>query len=143
MRDAFAVLFFVSMGMLFDPARALADLELTLAALAVVLLGKPLVAWIVLRSLRQPLAGSLRVAASLAQIGEFSFILAALGRKLEVLSIIKRRGSLGLLAHSDEEERLTRTRSEIESSIAIALATSPYVATRSTTVRTSFRRPTA
>ncbi|MFL5790800.1 MAG: AAA family ATPase [Actinomycetota bacterium] len=43
------------------------------------------------------------------------------GRRLEVLSIIKRRGSLGLLAHSDEEERLTRTRSEIEAGIAIAL----------------------
>ncbi|HEX6130206.1 MAG TPA: AAA family ATPase [Actinomycetota bacterium] len=43
------------------------------------------------------------------------------GRRLEVLSIIKRRGSLGLLAHSDEEERFTRTRSEIEASIAIAL----------------------
>jgi ATP-dependent Zn protease len=43
------------------------------------------------------------------------------GRRLEVLSIIKRRGSLGLLAHSDEEERLTRTRSEIESGIAISL----------------------
>jgi ATP-dependent Zn protease len=43
------------------------------------------------------------------------------GRRLEVLSIIKRRGSLGLLAHSDEEERLTKTKSEIESGIAIAL----------------------
>jgi len=43
------------------------------------------------------------------------------GRRLEVLSIIKRRGSLGLLAHSDEEERLTRTKSEIEAGIAIAL----------------------
>jgi ATP-dependent Zn protease len=43
------------------------------------------------------------------------------GRRLEVLSIIKRRGSLGLLAHSDEEERLTRTKSEIETGIAIAL----------------------
>jgi ATP-dependent Zn protease len=43
------------------------------------------------------------------------------GRRLEVLSIIKRRGSLGLLAHSDEEERFTRTRSEIEAGIAIAL----------------------
>jgi cell division protease FtsH len=43
------------------------------------------------------------------------------GRRLEVLSIIKRRGSLGLLAHSDEEERFTRTRSEIEASIGIAL----------------------
>jgi cell division protease FtsH len=42
-------------------------------------------------------------------------------RRLEVLSIIKRRGSLGLLAHGDEEERFTRTRSEIESGIAIAL----------------------
>jgi len=43
------------------------------------------------------------------------------GRRLEVLSIIKRRGSLGMLAHSDEEERLTRTKSEIENGIAIAL----------------------
>ena len=43
------------------------------------------------------------------------------GRRLEVLSIIKRRGSLGLLAHTDEEERFTRTRTELESSIAIAL----------------------
>ena len=43
------------------------------------------------------------------------------GRRLEVLSIIKRRASLGLLAHGDEEERFTRTRSEIESAIAIAL----------------------
>ena len=43
------------------------------------------------------------------------------GRRLEVLSIIKRRGSLGLLAHSDEEERLTRTKSEIETGVAIAL----------------------
>lgn len=44
-----------------------------------------------------------------------------IGRRLEVLSIIKRRGSLGLLAHSDEEERLTKTKSEIEAGIAIAL----------------------
>jgi len=43
------------------------------------------------------------------------------GRRLEMLSIIKRRGSLGLLAHSDEEERLTRTKSELETAIAIAL----------------------
>jgi ATP-dependent Zn protease len=43
------------------------------------------------------------------------------GRRLEVLSIIKRRGALGMLAHSDEEERFTRSKSELESSIAIAL----------------------
>jgi CPA2 family monovalent cation:H+ antiporter-2 len=85
MRDAFAVLFFVSMGMLFDPGSALSSLQLTLATLGIVLLGKPLAALLVLRVLRQPLAGALLVAASLAQIGEFSFILAALGRKLQVL----------------------------------------------------------
>src|SRR5439155_26544214 len=43
------------------------------------------------------------------------------GRRLEVLSIIKRRGSLGLLAHGDEEERFTRTRTEVEAGVAIAL----------------------
>jgi ATP-dependent Zn protease len=47
--------------------------------------------------------------------------LAGTGRRLEILSIIKRRGSLGMLAHSDEEERLTRTKSELENGIAIAL----------------------
>ena len=46
---------------------------------------------------------------------------AGTGRRLEMLSIIKRRGSLGMLAHSDEEERLTRTKSELENGIAIAL----------------------
>jgi CPA2 family monovalent cation:H+ antiporter-2 len=85
MRDAFAVLFFVSMGMLFDPTQLLPNLKLTLATLAIVMLAKPLAALLVLRALRQPLAGSLKIAATLAQIGEFSFILAALGRQLEVL----------------------------------------------------------
>jgi len=47
--------------------------------------------------------------------------LVGVGRRLEVLSIIKRRGALGLLAHSDEEERLTRTKTELEAGIAIAL----------------------
>jgi CPA2 family monovalent cation:H+ antiporter-2 len=88
MRDAFAVLFFVSMGMLFDPAHALASLELTLGTLAVVLVGKPLVALIVLRLLGQPLVGSLQIAISLAQIGEFSFILATIGRELGILTAV-------------------------------------------------------
>jgi len=47
--------------------------------------------------------------------------LVGVGRRLEVLSIIKRRGALGLLAHSDEEERFTRTKTELEAGIAIAL----------------------
>ncbi len=85
MRDAFAVLFFVSIGMLFDPTELVASPSLTLATLAIVLVGNPLVALVVLRAAGQPLPGSIKIAASLGQIGEFSFILAALGRKLEVL----------------------------------------------------------
>jgi CPA2 family monovalent cation:H+ antiporter-2 len=85
MRDAFAVLFFVSMGMLFDPARLLTDLWLTVATLGIVLIGKPLAAWLVVMLLGHPVRTALMVAVALAQIGEFSFILAAVGRQLQVL----------------------------------------------------------
>ncbi len=85
MRDAFGVLFFVSMGMLFDPARLMSNLELATATLAIVLIAKPLAAMAVILLLRRPLRTALVVAVALAQIGEFSFILAALGRQLEVL----------------------------------------------------------
>jgi monovalent cation:H+ antiporter-2, CPA2 family len=86
MRDAFAVLFFVSVGMLLDPRAVLETPMLVLATLAVVLIGKPLVAFLVVRVMRYPLRVSLSVSTALAQIGEFSFILAALGRELGVLS---------------------------------------------------------
>jgi CPA2 family monovalent cation:H+ antiporter-2 len=85
MRDAFAVLFFVSMGMLFDPASLLDNAGVTLATLAIVLLAKPLAALCVVLLLGRPLRAALLVAVALAQIGEFSFILAAMGRQLEVL----------------------------------------------------------
>lgn len=85
MRDAFAVLFFVSMGMLFDPSRLLHDYQLTLATIAVVLVAKPAAALLVVVALRHPLRTGLTVAVALAQVGEFSFILAALGRELDVL----------------------------------------------------------
>jgi CPA2 family monovalent cation:H+ antiporter-2 len=85
MRDAFAVLFFVSMGMLFDPQAVLPNLWLTLATLAVILLAKPLSALAVVLLLRGPPQMAVTVALSLAQIGEFSFILATLGRELELL----------------------------------------------------------
>ena len=85
MRDAFAVLFFVSIGMLLDPAALLAMPWLTVAALAVVVVGKPLVAALVLALMRYPVHTVLTVPAALAQIGEFSFILAALSRDLRVL----------------------------------------------------------
>ena len=85
MRDAFAVLFFVSIGMLLDPVALLAAPWLSLASLAVVVVGKPLVAAAVLALMRYPLHTVLTVPSALAQIGEFSFILAAQARDLRVL----------------------------------------------------------
>ncbi|HEY8428255.1 MAG TPA: cation:proton antiporter, partial [Sandaracinaceae bacterium] len=85
MRDAFAVLFFVAMGMLLDPSALVDHAALTAATLAIVVLGKPLAAVAVVLALRYPLRTALRVAVALAQIGEFSFILAQLGLGLEVL----------------------------------------------------------
>ena len=85
MRDAFAVLFFVSMGMLFDPTRLMSDIGLTVGTVAIVLVAKPLAALAVVLLLRRPLRVALVVAGALAQIGEFSFMLATVGRQLGVL----------------------------------------------------------
>ncbi len=85
MRDAFAVLFFVSMGMLLDPMGVLDHAWLIAGTLAVVLVGKPLIALLVVLVLRGPLHTAVAVSVALAQIGEFSFIVAALGRTLGVL----------------------------------------------------------
>jgi monovalent cation:H+ antiporter-2, CPA2 family len=85
LRDAFSVLFFVSVGMLFDP-RVLVDSPLqVLGVLAVILVGKSLAAFVLVLALRYPLTTAITVSASLAQIGEFSFILAALGISLGLL----------------------------------------------------------
>ena len=78
LRDAFAVLFFVSVGMLFDPGFLLREPVLVLAALAVVLVGKPLVALVVVAALGYPARTGLVAALGLAQVGEFSFILGGL-----------------------------------------------------------------
>lgn len=85
LRDAFAVLFFVSVGMLFDPRVLLDQPGAVLAVVAVILLGKTLAAVALVLWLGRPLGTALTVGASLAQIGEFSFILASLGRALGVL----------------------------------------------------------
>ena len=77
MRDAFAVLFFVSVGMLFNPASLISDWPLILATLGIVLIGKPLAAFIVVKLFGKPLRMALSVAVALAQIGEFSFVLAS------------------------------------------------------------------
>src|SRR5262249_23504549 len=86
MRDAFAVLFFVSVGMLFNPGYLLQSPGLVALTLAIVLVGKPLAALVIVVVLRYPLRIALSVAVALAQIGEFSFILAKLGRELDILS---------------------------------------------------------
>jgi len=85
LRDAFAVLFFVSVGMLFDP-RILVDQPLqVLAVVGVIVVGKSLAAALLVLLLRYPLHTALTVSASLAQIGEFSFILVGLGASLQLL----------------------------------------------------------
>jgi CPA2 family monovalent cation:H+ antiporter-2 len=86
MRDAFAVLFFVSIGMLLDPGALFESPGLVAGALVIVLAGKPAVALLLVWALRYPLRTSLTVAIALAQIGEFSFILATMGRQLGVLA---------------------------------------------------------
>ncbi|MBM3540557.1 MAG: Kef family K(+) transporter [Alphaproteobacteria bacterium] len=86
LRDAFAVLFFVSVGMLFDPAIVLrAPIEL-LAALAIVIVGKFVLSDLLLRAFGRSRAVSLSVSASRAQIGEFSFVLVGLGATLGLVS---------------------------------------------------------
>ena len=85
MRDAFAVLFFVSVGMLFDPYKLAEDWPLILATLAIVIIGKPLAAVLVVLLFGRPLRSALSVAVALAQIGEFSFILASLASGLNIL----------------------------------------------------------
>jgi CPA2 family monovalent cation:H+ antiporter-2 len=85
LRDAFAVLFFVSVGMLFDPASVLREPWPLLATLFIIIVGKSVAAYLIVLAFRHPAGTALTISASLAQIGEFSFILAELGVKLNVL----------------------------------------------------------
>jgi CPA2 family monovalent cation:H+ antiporter-2 len=85
LREAFAVLFFVSVGMLIDPAFLVDELGRLLAVVAVVIIGKALAALVIVLALRGGAGVALTVAAGLAQIGEFSFILVEMGRSLELL----------------------------------------------------------
>ena len=85
LRDAFAVLFFVSVGMLFNPSVLWDRPMQVLAVVAIIMLGKTLAAAALVLAFRYPLNTALTVSASLAQIGEFSFILVALGASLGML----------------------------------------------------------
>lgn len=86
MRDAFAVLFFVSVGMLFDPFVMIEHPTLFLGLLAIILIIKPLTAFLIVWFLRYSVRTAITVAIALAQIGEFSFLLAEEANRLELLS---------------------------------------------------------
>jgi len=86
LRDTFAVLFFVAVGMLFDPGVILRQPLALAAIVAVVIAGKAVLAYALMHAMKQPPHASWLVALGLAQIGEFSFVLAGLGLQLEVMS---------------------------------------------------------
>jgi monovalent cation:H+ antiporter-2, CPA2 family len=85
LRDAFAVLFFVSVGMLFNPLIVVTEPLAVAGVLFIILIGKSAVAFLIALAFRHPLTTAFTIAASLAQIGEFSFILAGLGVSLGLL----------------------------------------------------------
>ena len=85
LRDAFAVLFFVSVGMLFEPSIVTEQPLKLMAVVGIIVFGKSIAAYVLVIVLRYPLRTALTVSASLAQIGEFSFILAALGISLKLM----------------------------------------------------------
>jgi CPA2 family monovalent cation:H+ antiporter-2 len=85
LRDAFSVLFFVSVGMLFDPTSLLRETWPILATLFIIVIGKSAAAFLIVVAFRYPIGTALIISASLAQIGEFSFILAELGVGLGLL----------------------------------------------------------
>ncbi len=87
LRDAFAVLFFVSVGMLFDPSIIVESPLPIIGTVFIILIGKSVLAFLIGVLFRQPVGTALTISASLAQIGEFSFILAALGVGLGILPV--------------------------------------------------------
>lgn len=86
LRDAFSVLFFVAVGMLFEPMVLVEHPGRVASVVAIIVIGKSIAAMVLVLAFRYPLSTALTVAASLAQIGEFSFILAGLGVSLGLLS---------------------------------------------------------
>ncbi|MBL8549332.1 MAG: Kef family K(+) transporter [Hyphomonadaceae bacterium] len=85
LRDAFAVLFFVSVGMLFNPRVLIEQPLAVLATLLIIMVGKSIAAFLIVKAFRFPTDTAVLISASLAQIGEFSFILVTLGLSLGLL----------------------------------------------------------
>ncbi|PKA42661.1 cation transporter [Rhizobium sullae] len=85
LQNAFSVLFFVSVGMLFDPSILIRQPMVVISALALIIVGKAIISFAIVTLLRYPIGMALTVSGGLAQIGEFSFILAGLGVSLGLL----------------------------------------------------------
>jgi CPA2 family monovalent cation:H+ antiporter-2 len=85
LQNAFSVLFFVSVGMLFDPAILIEEPLRVLLVVAIIVIGKALAAYVIVRILRYPVSTALVASAALAQIGEFSFILVSMGVAMRLL----------------------------------------------------------
>jgi CPA2 family monovalent cation:H+ antiporter-2 len=126
LRDAFAVLFFVSVGMLFDPATLVEYPLEVLETLAIIVIGKSIAAWAVVRMLGKGNDIALTIAASLAQIGEFSFILIGLGATLGLVSeqtrdLVLAGAILSILIHPPLFALMTRrTRRDDAAQTAVA-----------------------
>lgn len=90
LRDAFAVLFFVSVGMLFNPSVLAQHPVAVIAVFFIIVVGKSAAAYLIVRAFRYPRSVALTISASLAQIGEFSFILMVLGAQLQIIPDIAR-----------------------------------------------------
>jgi monovalent cation:H+ antiporter-2, CPA2 family len=126
LRDAFSVLFFVSVGMLFEPQVLMDEPLRVLGVVAIIIVGKTVAAIGIVLVFRYPLNTALTVGASLAQIGEFSFILAGLG------------ASLGLLPHEGQSLILAGALISISLNSAVFAAIEPaqrWVRARSTLAR--------
>ncbi len=147
LRDAFAVLFFVSVGMLFDPMELIRNPLPVAAVLFIVLIGKSAAAFVIVRLFRYPPGTALTISASLAQIGEFSFILAELGVRQGVLSeearnLILAGAILSILFNPLAFVLVDRLRARIEER-AQAAAPEPEAEVASPTVQESeAREPT-
>ena len=141
LRDAFSVLFFVSVGMLFEPQVLIDEPLKVLAVVAIIMVGKTVAAIALVLAFRYPLNTALTVGASLAQIGEFSFILAGLGVALGLLptegqSLILAGALISIALNSlvfaaiEPAQRWLRARSALPETLSAAPTRSP-----------SYRRP--
>jgi monovalent cation:H+ antiporter-2, CPA2 family len=130
LRDAFAVLFFVSVGMLFDPATVIREPWPMAATLLIIVAGKSAAAFVIVLAFRHPIATALTISASLAQVGEFSFILAEFGVSLNLLpsqgrDLILAGAILSILLNPLMFAIVDRLSQHIENRLGPVVATTP------------------